>query len=132
MIRQMVSVQGKRYALVEPAELRKLEKLAAKAETTVLPPWPPADADGNRPALEFTRVSIARSIIEERRALGLSQLDLAKLAGLRQETVSRLESGQHTPTIRTVDKIDQALKQAARSVSKARDNTLVPTKKRRK
>jgi transcriptional regulator with XRE-family HTH domain len=72
------------------------------------------DALGNRPALDFARVSIAHSIIDRRRALGLSQLDLARLCGMRQETISRLESGKHSPTVRTVDKIDRALSSAAR------------------
>jgi predicted transcriptional regulator len=55
------------------------------------------------------QVSIARDIIKERRALGLSQERLAQLAGLRQETLSRLESGKHSPTVRTVEKIERAL-----------------------
>ena len=113
MSRQIVRVKGKPYALVEPAELRRLERLAAKGEESDLPPWPRADANGNMPALEFARVSIARSIIEERRALGLSQQELARLSGLRQETISRLETGKHAPNVRTVDKIDRALKLAA-------------------
>ncbi len=110
MIRQIIRHNGKRYALVEPAELRRLEKLAAAAQGAELPAWPVADAGGNRPAVEFARVSIARKIIEQRRALGLSQQELARLARVRQETISRLESGKHSPTIRTVDKIDAALK----------------------
>jgi predicted transcriptional regulator len=80
----------------------------------------PADAKGNRPALEYIRASIARDIIKERKALGLSQIHLAELAGLRQETLSRLESGKHSPTVRTVEKIDQALKRYAKSMSKRR------------
>jgi ribosome-binding protein aMBF1 (putative translation factor) len=114
MLRQFVQRNGKRYALVEPAELRRLERLAAEAEKRELPPWPPADAQGNRPAIAFARVSIARKIVEQRRALGISQQELARLAGLRQETISRLESGKHSPTIRTVEKIDKALKVAER------------------
>jgi DNA-binding XRE family transcriptional regulator len=120
MIRQMVRVNGKRYALVEPGELRRLERLAAKGEEGALPVWPASDAEGNMPAVAFARVSIARSIIDERRTLGLSQQELARLSGLRQETISRLESGKHSPTIRTVDKIDQALKRAARQQSASR------------
>jgi transcriptional regulator with XRE-family HTH domain len=53
----------------------------------------------------------------------LSQERLAELAGLRQETLSRLESGKHSPTVRTVEKIDVALKQyalAARGKRKAK------------
>jgi transcriptional regulator with XRE-family HTH domain len=80
-----------------------------------LPPFPPSDAKGNRPALEYIQVTIARDIIKERRALGPSQLQLAKLAGLRQETLSRLESRKHSPTIRTAEKIDRALKHYASS-----------------
>src|SRR5688572_26799257 len=100
MPRQIVQRNGKRYALVEPAELRRLERLAAKAEEGELPVWPPTDAEGNRPAVAFARVSIARKIIEQRRALGISQQELARLAGLRQETISRLESGKHSPTVK--------------------------------
>ena len=85
-----------------------------------MPPLPPADAKGNRPALEYIQVSIARDILKERRSLGLSQLQLADLAGLRQETLSRLESGKHSPTVRTVEKIDRALKRYAKSGAKRR------------
>lgn len=131
MIRQIIRHNGKRYALVEPAELRRLEKLAAAAQGAELPAWPPADADGNRPAVEFARVSIARKIIEQRRALGLSQQELARLAGVRQETISRLESGKHSPTIRTVDKIDAALKRVEqRRLKKARSRSGAATRKR--
>ena len=115
MVRQTVTiVNGKRFVMVEEAKLRRLEKLARLAESE-LPPWPPADAQGNRPALDYIRASIARDIIKERRALGLSQAQLAELAGLRQETLSRLESGKHSPTVRTVEKIDAGVKHYARA-----------------
>ncbi|MGD0382223.1 MAG: helix-turn-helix transcriptional regulator [Thermoguttaceae bacterium] len=94
-----------------------LERQASKMESS-LPAYPPADKKGNLPALDYCRVSIARDIIKERQALGLTQEQLAKLAGLRQETLSRLESGKHSPTVRTVDKIDQALKRYAKSKRK--------------
>jgi len=68
---------------------------------------------GNRPAVAFARGSIARSIVTERKQLGLTQEALAKRAGIRQETLSRLESGKHSPTIRTVQKIERALQRAA-------------------
>lgn len=84
-----------------------------------LPPLPKPDRDGNYPALEYVRASIARDIIRERKALGLTQEELAKLSGVRQETICRLETGLHSPTGRTVEKIDRALKRA-RLVSKKR------------
>ena len=73
------------------------------------PKIPPADADGYYPAAETLQVIIARQISERRHKAGLSQAELAKQAGVRQETVSRLESGKHAPTVRTVEKIDHAL-----------------------
>jgi transcriptional regulator with XRE-family HTH domain len=44
-----------------------------------------------------------------RKAAGLTQQELATRAGIRQETLSRIESGKHTPTLRTLKKIDRAL-----------------------
>jgi DNA-binding XRE family transcriptional regulator len=81
------------------------------ADTAVArPPLPERDEEGNVPALEFVRATIARDILRERKALGLTQGQLAKLAGVRQETLCRLETGRHSPTVRTVEKIDRALK----------------------
>ncbi|MFH1108659.1 MAG: helix-turn-helix domain-containing protein [Planctomycetota bacterium] len=74
---------------------------------------PTPDEDGNVPALEFVRATIARDILRERKALGLTQGQLAKLARVRQETLCRLETGRHSPTVRTVEKIDRALRRAA-------------------
>jgi len=45
-----------------------------------------------------------------RTELGLTQVQLAKLAGICQETLSRLESGKHKPNVRTVERIETALK----------------------
>lgn len=116
MIREAMMIHGKRCVAIEETELRRLERQAGRRAP--LPPLPPADAKGNRPALEYIQVSIARDIIKERQSLGLSQVRLAELAGIRQETLSRLESGKHSPTVRTVEKIDQALKRYAKSRSK--------------
>jgi ribosome-binding protein aMBF1 (putative translation factor) len=122
MLREVVTRKGKRFVLVEVRELRRLERLAAQARTADdaagIPPWPPADEQRRRPALAFARASIARSIVEERRAAGLSQQELARRAGLRQETVCRIESGKHSPTIRTVARIDKALQAALAKAGK--------------
>lgn len=111
---QTLKLGGSEFVVLERDEYERLRSLDHLAGPASLPPWPPADAQGNRPALEFVRVSIARDIIKERTALGLTQQELAKLAGVRQETISRLESGKHSPTVRTVDKIDAALQRAKR------------------
>jgi predicted transcriptional regulator len=62
--------------------------------------------------VEYARISLARDIIRDRRAAGLTQMELAKLAGTRQETISRLESGKYTPSVKLVDRIDRVLKKA--------------------
>ncbi len=122
MAEQVVTRNGKRFVLVDERQWRRLRRLVAKAEATrdrALPEYPPADALGKRPAVAFARVSIARKMIEARRAAGLSQEELARRAGVRQETISRIESGKHSPTIRTVEKIDRALSRAAKLAKRA-------------
>jgi DNA-binding XRE family transcriptional regulator len=121
MAEQVVTRGGKRFVLVEERKWQRLRRLAESAQAAsepLLPEYPPADSHGNRPAVAYARVSIARKIIEARKAAGLSQEQLAKLAGIRQETLCRLETGKHSPTIRTVDKIDQALKRVSTRTKK--------------
>jgi DNA-binding XRE family transcriptional regulator len=97
------------------AEVRRLRAELAKAKEAggpVLPPLPPKDEEGNYPAAEAIQVSIARDIIRRRHSVGWTQADLAQAAGIRLETVSRLETGKQSPNLRTVRKIDDALKAA--------------------
>jgi transcriptional regulator with XRE-family HTH domain len=80
---------------------------------------PDADEKGNYPAREYLQASIARDIIRNRVAAGLNQSQLAKLAGIRVETLCRIETGRHTPSIPTIDRIDRALKRAVKSLRQA-------------
>ena len=93
--------------------------VSKRTMSKAMPPLPKPDANGHFPAIEYTRISLARSIIRERTALGLTQQQLAKLAGVREETLSRLESGKHSPTVRTVEKIERALQKAAKKIQRA-------------
>jgi DNA-binding XRE family transcriptional regulator len=106
--RQTIMVDGKPYVLLPRAEYEQLSTLAKAAE---LPPLPAPDARGNFPAVEYARASLARKIIRDRVAAGWTQRQLAKRAGLSFEHLCRIESGKHTPTIPTIDKIDRALRQ---------------------
>jgi transcriptional regulator with XRE-family HTH domain len=45
-------------------------------------------------------------------AVGLSQAELARRAGIRVETLNRLEKARHIPDQATFDKIDAVLKRA--------------------
>ena len=114
MFVQTIEVEGKRFVLVEEAEFKRLKRIAhSRRKAGELPPLPEADDDGNRPGLEYILATIARDIARERKALGLTQEQLSKLSGVRAETLSRIESAQHSPTVRTVEKIERALKHAA-------------------
>ena len=73
------------------------------------PTRPPENRSGRRPAAAYVLASIAREIVTDRKEAGLTQQELARKAALRQETLSRIESGKHTPTLKTLKKIDRAL-----------------------
>ena len=90
----------------------KMTNIALKHDN--LPALPKPDRRGRYPAEEFARVSLARDIIRSRREARLTQTELAKLAGIRQEILSRIESGKHKAAVRTIDSIEKALAKAVR------------------
>lgn len=69
--------------------------------------------NGDYDAIPALRASIARDIIRGRQALGWSQRRLAAAAHIRQATLVSLESGRQTPNVRTVEKLEAALRRAA-------------------
>ena len=52
---------------------------------------------------------IGQAVRERRLSLGLSQVDLARRAGMTQPALSRLEAGGVIPTIPLLDRISAAL-----------------------
>ena len=109
MSTQTLSLAGKSYVVLEKEEYERLTTLAKAAD---LPPLPRRDRNGNFPAVEFGCAAIARGIIRDRVKAGLSQKQLAKLAGIRVETLCRIETGRRVPSVPTIEKIDGALKQS--------------------
>lgn len=57
----------------------------------------------------LTYIRVLRKLIEARESKGLSQKELADLAGLKQPAIARLESMKATPQIDTLFKILQPL-----------------------
>src|SRR3990172_10459274 len=101
MAEQTIKFEGKPYVILPRAEYDRLTTLAKAAD---LPPLPKPNASGNYPAVEYARASLARKIIRDRVAAGLSQRELAELAGVRVETLCRIETGKHTPSVASIDK----------------------------
>src|SRR5437899_5212466 len=113
---QRIELEGKRFVVIEESEFERLCRDAGTAapESGELPEFPKPDRHGRFPALEYTRVSIARDLIRSRKGAGVSQERLAALAGIRQETISRLESGKHTASVKTSEKIEHAIESERR------------------
>jgi DNA-binding XRE family transcriptional regulator len=103
---QTLTIEGQRFVVIPENQFRQL------AGENWEPPLPATDAEGNYPAVESARIVLARQMIRRRRAAGLTQNELAKRAGVRVETLSRLENGKHSPNVATVDKIVRALERA--------------------
>ena len=102
-----LSMKGKTFVLVPQAEYRRMV-----AAGSTIPDYPAPDAEGNFPALQTGRVSIAREVIRRRQSVGLSQKALAASAGIRVETLNRIEKARVTADTATIAKIDRALKRA--------------------
>ena len=125
---QRIEVAGMRFVLLEERDYERLCREAGElvADDDVLPALPTPDANGRFPAVEYTRISLARNLIRDRKSVGLSQQRLSELAGLRQETISRLESGKHTASPRTIAKIDGIIAAARKRKSKHDAKATVP------
>jgi ribosome-binding protein aMBF1 (putative translation factor) len=106
-VAQTIVLDGKRFVILPEAEFRRITAL------------PAADAEGNRPAVAAMRAVLARDIVNDRERVGWTQAELARRAGMRVETLNRIETGKHTPSVASIDKIDAAL-QAARRNPKGR------------
>ena len=110
-----VNLQGREWVILPREEYERLQGLARIAE---MPALPHGDSEGNVPAVEYARASIAREIILRRVQVDLSQKALAELAGVRVETLCRIENGRQTASTATVAKIDRALRKAEKGKSR--------------
>ena len=117
---QTLHLGGKDFVIMERPEYERLvgigshrrPKKAGVIGDVPLPATPAKLPGGNYPALESLRAGLARKLIKRRWAAELSQVELAKRAGIRAETLNRIEQGRVTPSVRTIDKLDRALTEA--------------------
>lgn len=99
---QTIVLEGKRFVILPEAEYQRIAGL------------PAVDSSGNRPAVAAMRAVLARDIVRDRELVGWSQAELARRAGIRVETLNRIETGKHTPSVATIEKIDTAFRGAAK------------------
>jgi DNA-binding XRE family transcriptional regulator len=107
-------LDGRRYAIVSEARLRWLCRKAG------VQPIPSVSRTGSDTSLALFAENddvIAARLARRRREAGLSQAALARLAGVRVETLNRVERGHTTPDFKTVRKLVLALREAERGAA---------------
>ena len=104
-----IDLEDRTYVMLPEEEY---EDLLARAMGVELPAYPPPDSKGRVPAVGYGRASVARELILRRAAANWTQEQLARKAGVRAETISRIESGKHRPQAGTVERLDRALARA--------------------
>jgi DNA-binding XRE family transcriptional regulator len=111
-----LQLDGKRFVVVPEAEYDALRLRAAAVGDIDLPELPAKLPSGNYPAMAALRVGLARKLIHRRWAVGLSQVETARRAGIRPETLNRIEKAKVTADTATVAKISRVLDRAAASL----------------
>jgi len=95
---QRVQLDGKWYVIVAEDEFRALtETRASEGEIDALD------------AMNMSDQRLADRLLQRRQSAGLTQKDLARLAGIRVETLNRIEKGRTTPDFRTIRKLVNAI-----------------------
>jgi predicted transcriptional regulator len=79
-----------------------------------LPGLPRPDRKGNYPAVQALSVGLARKLIRRRWSVGLTQAEVARRAGIRPETLKRIEKAKVTADTGTIAKIVKVLEKAER------------------
>lgn len=100
-----ITLAGQEYIVVRKGEYERLARRAAVIDDITLPALPAMLSDGNYPAIQAGRAVLARKLIKRRWAAGLSQAEVARRAGIRKETLCRIEKAKVTADTATVSKI---------------------------
>lgn len=109
---QILSLAGKQFVVIERDEFERLTGKSALDDDAGLPPLPKADANGNYPAIAYGRALLARRLVTARRNAGWTQAELGRRAGIRKETIHRIETCKHNPDETTFNKIERAFARA--------------------
>ncbi len=104
-----VELDGVRYVILRESLFEQLCRKAGVEEEPGL-----GNAGPTEPGFDLDRATLSEKIIRRRRASGLSQAELARRAGIRPETLNRIERGKSTPDFKTVRKLVVAINAAER------------------
>ncbi len=104
-----VELDGVRYVILRESAFERLcEKAGVDGSR------PTEGQEPLAPGLDLDRATLAEKLVGRRKAAGLSQVALARRAGIRPETLSRIERGRTTPDFATVRKLVVAMNAAER------------------
>lgn len=95
---QRVLLDGSWYVIIKEDEFQELTQSQKPGRKT--------------DALDAMNVSdqrLADRLLQRRQEAGLTQKDLAKRAGIRIETLNRIEKGRTTPDFKTIRKLVNAI-----------------------
>jgi len=108
-----LELDGIRYVILRESAFASLcERAGLDAAVT---PEDQALSDG----LDLDPAALAAKLVRRRRASGLSQAELARQAGIRPETLNRIERGRAEPDFATIRKLITAMKAAEQERSDA-------------
>jgi DNA-binding XRE family transcriptional regulator len=106
-----VELDGMRYVILRESVFEDLCQRAGLLWSSAVdrrdPPGETFDAD---------RASLAKKLVRRRQTTGLSQAELARRAGVRPETLNRIERGHTTPDFATIRKLVLAMNAAERAI----------------
>lgn len=95
---QRVCLDGTWYVIIREDEFCELTRPKGNKKTA-------DDLD----VVNMSNQRLADRLLQRRQEAGLTQKDLAALAGVRVETLNRIEKGHTTPDFRTVRKLVNAM-----------------------
>jgi len=106
----VIDLADVRYAVLPETRLLELCRQAGRVACAHASSVPAQNAPPLK--VELDQRAFARRLVLRRRRAGLTQAELARRAGVRAETLNRLERGKTTPDFATVRKLVVAMNRA--------------------
>jgi DNA-binding XRE family transcriptional regulator len=105
---RVVDLDGVRYVILRESLFDALcQRAGIEADI-------PDDASSLTPAFDLDKANLSEKLRRRRQVAGLSQAELARRAGIRPETLNRIERGRTTPDFATIRKLVEAMNAAER------------------